>query len=587
MKKTANFIQIIIFLFCFSFIIQSVYAEDPTPTPAAGQYGVVCIKAEAAYKKEGKDTCYNSVISQNIPCEDFPAGAEHPSSEHDHELRIAATGLPRSKTIYLVSCIGTTGGSRCTTGNETTDAQVQALGYKFTPSTTGEHQFSVAGGNPVTSDANGSIRINVRSWSDDHTFHSFFGVFQAEVEAPSGNASTLQYGTFNFESDQGKCVSIRWDPKGRVFDSKSLEPLSNVSVSLLDSLKKQVVLSGVLNPVITITDGIFNFFVPNGTYFLSPVKNGYIFPVDIVTIHKNYSKAYFCDPDVKQPIYNKQYEIIEQNKIIHCDVPMDPGTNTPYRGEVTTIAQAQMVLPNSFISKYEGTVSHPLTKVTLIAEESGKKIVETSADKFGAWSMLVYHNKYPVKTDGTPDRLIATYTKVDLTVDNPVVSSTKKAIIFEPIPRYIEGKAEPFAQVGVRLQNSDNTQFLATADDKGFFAIAPQKLPLFPYSIIVGKSVYTPTQYEEVQKEYLKENKIDVMNAVKNDKPLVAAPSKVPVSNPSGSISQSTSPTREASTNPKKINEMIMLVAILIILIMAVGGSIYFFIKQKKNEPSL
>ena len=182
------------------------------------------------------------------------------------DINLTGAGYPSLYDIYVVMCVASEDNPtnyRCTTGNSEYDPIV------FNADLTGtvhSPRLEVPKGSrpPQTIRAVGD-KVNVvahLSNADGHVGYAFFGVTVIPQSTGSQyKASTIQYGTFPFEQKVDDCVSIRWDPYGRVFDSQSLEPITGVSVSLLNRDKQLFTLQGLVNPQITKVDGQFNFLV--------------------------------------------------------------------------------------------------------------------------------------------------------------------------------------------------------------------------------------------------------------------------------------------------------------------------------------
>jgi len=562
----------------------------------SGSYSISCLKIEGTYKP--------SCIAERT-CLDYPTDTAHPDpSNLEHEFKLSASGLPANKNIYIVGCVQTDSNLACTAGNDTVDDKVRSLGFQIEKDPV--HEFAVLGGNPVQALADGSVSTIIRSYTAANTAHSFFAIYETPISETGGSSSSVQYDTFKFAQDISKCVSIHWDPEGRTFDSKSLEPIPDVAVKLLDQNKQLVFgVPGLIPEMKTLLNGVFNFYAPNGIYYLQPSKSGYVFPMSMNDVDANYSKAYSCDTAVGHPLYLNQYPLDEQNVVIHCDVPLNPGKNTPYRSDPKTITYEQIALPGSTSVKYAGQVSHPLTIVTLTGETTGKKVETVTADRYGFWTAIVSNSDIPKKSNGLPDRLIVMYTKVDLTTGKPS-STTKKGIIFEPIPRYIEGYAYnqngvplPFAEVAVVVDSSGLVESKTKTDEKGFFAVPSQNLPIFPYSLEIKSSsgsspvTYTASEFMEKNQDYLIKENVNLMEGTKNNDPISLSSINI---TPGGGFSSTSSgagfmkyggknpsATSPSTTQEKTTNEIMKTtLLILFLLILGAGGGIAFYIRRKK-----
>ena len=150
----------------------------------------------------------------------------------------------------------------------------------------------------------------------------------AQLRKISVGAGGQQQGTFTFEDT--KCVSIEWDPYGRVFDSQSLEPIPGVQVGLFDNLNPQQLTQTTNNPQIIQQDGTFNFLSKAGTYYLNVLQmpSGYSFVAN-PRLNANYGKAY-SQRNGSPSIYKPGQPIVETaGNPQHRDIPLDPGNSSP------------------------------------------------------------------------------------------------------------------------------------------------------------------------------------------------------------------------------------------------------------------
>ena len=240
-------------------------------------------------------------------------GGQTPRPPPEVDLIVTGAGFPALRDVYIVFCapIVTIGGEapsnyKCTTGNKESDKIV--FGTDLT-GTVAPLTFEVPKGTtpPQAVQAVGDkIDLTIRlNHAEGHVSYAFFGVSINEPTFTPGEASTIQYSTFEFQQDPTGCTSMRWDPYGRVFDTQSLEPITGVSVTLLDKNKQVAVIPGIRNPEITERDGVYNFFVniPEGqteTFYLRPVALPPLTHTFSATpnLHPNYIKAYY---DIYKP----------------------------------------------------------------------------------------------------------------------------------------------------------------------------------------------------------------------------------------------------------------------------------------------
>jgi len=572
------------------------------------------------------------VIALYIPCEDpsdpmcepYPENTAHVDPTNpDHELRLENEGFPANTDIYIVGCINTNSGIHCTTGSEALDEMLNNLPGGDTMIPDPSYQFKALQ-NPVKTDENGNLSVIVRSFTAQVTSHIFNAyLVHEEDNAPTTMAiqpsvtpeEALHLQTFTNLTPTETPIRVRprrvvrrnieQDPKGRLFDIKSLEPVTGIEVTLLDNFRNLFNYKSLVNPQQVQANGEFNFWVPNGIYYLQFAKlpETHTWPIEMDQVHPNYTLAYYCDPDVKDsenqtvPLYYNQFSIIEFNKLVHCDVPIDPGVNTPWRSSVRTLdyGLTRSSFDNSYT--YSGKVTHPFTKVQLMAQSTEKIVQEVEADKLGFWRTTIAAVNYPLTDKGVPDVIILRYVKKDLTTNQSL--EPIGGLTFEPLLSYIEGYAYDRAgniianaKVGVKQKNSDKVIYLTTADNRGYFKIGSQYLPTLPYDLIFSspendlKATMTSSQFLEANSQYLQERQLNLATANNRDVPLTASTvSSFKALKSQQPLVDEQSQTNEQTSNPSQNFTFIILVVALLTLI---GFGVYFVVlKKKTNIPNL
>jgi len=613
MIKRLRFLLVILsILATITFLVRQTEAQ--TPNLLKVKSAPVALNIDASY----------------IPCEDpsdplcvaFPAGIEHPNaSKKDHEMLLSSGGLLPNTEMYITGCINTASGTKCTTGSSKLDillnsspggdTMVKDPGYEFEALT-----------NPAMTDANGELKVIVRSFTSQVTSH-IFNAYYFEDQAfgptifeygPSANPEqALHLQTFRevvptkVPKPKPRVVIRRFqdqDPKGRTFDTQSLEPVMGIKVALLDNFKNLFQYKTIVNPQVVKANGEFNFWVANGIYYLSfsNIPPTHTWPVKMEEVNPNYSLAYYCDPDVKNsesnpvPLYYDQFSIIEYNKLVHCDVPLNPGTNTPYRSEVTTLDYGLNKSNGDGQLNYSGRVSHPFTKIIFRGLASKKTIQEIEADKFGFWKLSLPAGSYPLTSDGLPDQMEVWYQKRDLT-NRQLQFSAVKGVIFEPLLRYLEGYAYdsnhqimPYAKVGLKQENSEQVMFLTTADKDGLFRIGSQYIPSFPYDLVFtnpqGSTTLIKTStFAGENKTYLQQKQLNLISEERENVPLTIS-SIVSFRNLKANTDYSNAKLPETKTETKKDGSSVFIL-FLTILILAVAGVLIASKFRKKNQSSL
>lgn len=557
-------------------------------------------KAKGQFDPELKPTTWRCLEAEKY------SGPIKPDGKSDHRAYLTGTGFPTNQPVYVVGCVETEDDFKCTSGDDLYDLNLGFGEGNYTKLKTSQQSpfpyWFVVDGVVEKTLPDGKLEVVVRSATRKGTEHSFYGVTIGETTLVSGErGNTLQYGTFKFEPGTSTCKGVRWDPYGRIFDSQSLEPLPGAVVTIYAKQaenKLKLVLPGLPNPVRTEADGAFNFLVEPGTYYLSALKSGYGF-LEAPALHPNHTKAYpplaiyRADPQAGDPLTGQ--EIVERaGRAEHRDIPLDPGSNEPYRAQPSTISYGTIRIGSSM--KIEGKVSHPLTQVSL--SQDGQKLAETAADQWGFYQVFI---ETADLLPGVPIGVI--YTKVDLTASPfsflnnlnnlfsvKVYAQDKEPdLVVEPIPRYIEGYAHdkagdvlPSAEVRVKLKMSDAIVHTTFADENGFFFILPENLPVFSYYLEFIKPnttvpvKFTPSEFAAQNEEYLKANNIDLMTAKVGDQSLL--PPEEEVKEPAEGVSPTPSQEERAAQR-----STMLLIIILTVGFVATGTALYIYFRKKQT----
>ena len=545
--------------------------------------------------------------------------------------------LPDTDT-YIVECVATgddTNPEICTTGNSATDGIVYGndnlselsnkLGYKF-EGLYAQDGVTVAP-NPKKSDNTGEIgpliwgdstpKGHLRKWLALNYYTPIGGGAQ---NVPMG---ALQQGTidFDFNTAEKDCLSIAWDPFGRVFDSSSLEPIIGASVKLL--LKRadgsftlmtpaDILGGNIINPQMTAEDGMFSFVVPDGTYKIAVNNPNYTFPVtDLTGLQVNYSKAYY---DIYPAATGE--EIVQSGKIQHRDIPLT-GVNGYVSLNPPKLMERfyESVAGNLVIV---GRVSHPFAKITAYSAKPAitesktmvryRQVGQTQADKMGKFKLEIDQSTFEInesfdgidvaKVDLTllakKDSLIEKMKELLVKLFNPVKAQTKAVttIKFDPIPRYLEGyayddtgKIIPNATVGVYLTFSNKPYYETKADETGFFKITSENLPNMAYKLrytTPGGAVIrkTTTDFIAQNQKYLADNKVN-LTVFKNQQGKIITKKTI---TPAKTI-VSTEPVKTIPVNQTtNKNNIVLIIAILVFLLIAIVVILGIYLLKKKSE---
>lgn len=574
------------------------------------------------------------VCLQAVRCDQANANCS-PENANVHRVKLTARTdvkpLPNAST-YLIECVSVPNTNKqfCTTGKATSDVAVyrqdnstgplaQSVQYRF------EGLFASDGRtvapNPVTTNNAGEIgTLEWQSVSTTTTGHKFLAYNRYIPRDTGGQAGGQQQGTFNFEVAAKNCVTINWDPYGVVFDSQSLEPVPGTEVTLykVDADGRTTIVSNILggniiNPQRTTEDGGFSFVVPDDTYRVGVVTPGYQFPNIAAKLNANYTKVY-------SDIYRGE-DIVQSGRIVHKDIPTDSdmvGGRT-YRLKWSLFQETEKATGKIVI---DGTVSHPLTKVTVISQKLDPtdpqgirkirtgEVAKVQADKKGIFSITID----PTKLTPT-ETLDVEFTKVDLAhgivsrIFNffQVFAQETSTVSLEVIPNYIEGVAYdvknnplPNATVGVYLTFSENPYYQVKSDSKGFFKINSANLPSMPYrlrydSAVGNRTTIAPAQFLAQNVKYLTENKVEVNKYHDTTgKIITTASTGVSEKNSSVPFSQNkiggnTGANQNPSATPTAQNPLLLLAVVILLLIGAAGllFGVYWYRKTKSNLPPM
>ncbi len=567
-----------------------------------------------------------------------------------------ADGYQFDNDAYIVSCVGTEAGGVCSTG----DPNYDELLFKNDNTKLFPYSVSVKGG-AKQKIVLGKLRVTATATTGGLTGGmAFYSVTLNDLQGALGQGAGQKLSTFPFgEGSFTKCVTISWntilptatpvpqgggggggggqhnkwpnwhrgwDPFGIVFDSQSLEPLPNIKVTIYDKDKIMYSSLGLTNPQTTKADGLFNFLVEPGTYYLkTSLPAGYSFTAT-PNLQPNYIKIYHKE-DGTNSIYKPDEPIVEdidtpqevangRPDIEHRDVPLDPGSGQPYIAEPSTILYKVLNIGGK--TTIDGRVSHPFTQVTF--SQGNSVLSEEQSDRYGYYLTEIENSKIIQGTD-----ISVTYVKADLKNINVTEITWQKFLKFfvdlvmapfsspasaqtslritpststftiPPILSYISGyaydssgKIAPLAKVLLKLKMNNATVYETKADNKGYFQISSKFIPVLPYSIQiipVGGSVvsYTTTQFVKQNEKYLTDAKINLVQPNLINKPgATASGSTNAGSNPSSSSnSQFPTSTQKQTGTASKTPSLFLFIFIIFFCLIGAIVLGYFILKSR------
>jgi len=469
--------------------------------------------------------------------------------------------------------------------------------------------------------AQGNVDILVQEDTYRHTPYDFASIGDGITVASDtgtggtevGDDSSLKQASLDFFTQTSQvtgnnksCSTFSWDPYGRVFDAVSLEPISDVEVTLLDATtKKPYPQSYFPNNDVTGEDGLYNIQVEKEGRFIIAVNPASQHELVVnPTIHSNWSKIY-SDLYVPDKTFDEKY-----GEPTHFDIALMPK-GEPYHGAVaepvigTTKTQN---MGNTVV--YMGRVSFPYASVCLVDTGTAKQVGAcVNADNAGQFVLSIDKNSVP------QTRTTLSVTKVDLTkltatgplaliherssaaadVDKPQV------VTFEPILSYVEGyayrpdgSAISNARVVVTLAMNDEPFLTTQADTNGFFSIPTNKLPYVEYyftyvdPVTKGATTRSASKFAADNKSYLEEEGINLMAGTIKGKPVSRTTTTHKTSRPAPHIQSDpvlSTPIPTGSTlGVSPATQAIYILVGVILLLLVVAGGVLFYLKNNSTR---
>lgn len=328
-------------------------------------------------------------------------------------------------------------------------------------------------------------------------------------------AFTNQTATTASDSASRECTLITWDPYGKVFDAKSLEPLgeNDATVTLLDKDGVKLTLLTQDDPINVF--GVYNILVMQDGYYELSVNPLTAHRFERVTLDTRYKNLY--EPFIYLPGDPAFYE--QKSLPKRVDLPLVP-IGTPYTRPIAIALKSQTEMDEGmqFIIK----ATHPLSLVafkvngTTLISDGYNRILPPTTTKDGIWQAVI--KKSLLSQSGYAIEVSK----------NPLYFGPGSATVeFNPLLSYIEGyaldkgqKVIPNALINVRLR-SDNTLFSQIdADTNGFFSIPSKKLPFIEYyleyvdPITKTKTLKSTAEFVANNEKYSKMKGVDYMTYV-------------------------------------------------------------------------
>ena len=639
MKRILLFLLLPIIFVSFYLIKQqyiSAQEKDPETTAEQG-YGQVCLNA--VFYDTDKSESGLCGLSENCPkdkhgeidwkaCEEagivFPCTYSHfPKDGANFELK--GSGFTPGAKVYPYYCVIPTEKtpqceSYCTSGNPNNDQIIFGADMSGIKSCNLSLEYNGTTDNTFFSNVNGELTVNGKiNKATPYVSYVFYGFYLippvgqlgqggegVDAENKSQQQGTIPFSTADFvsENTEKKCVDIFWDPYGRVFDSKSLEPVEGINVRLLSSVSPETMFSltrGQNNPETTGVNGVFNFVVPEGIYYLRlanlPLTHKFI---SNPNLNPKYSDIYYKAKDNLNSIYRPDEEIKELIDTVaekragipdaeERDIPLDPGANSPYLSQIKFMQNTALHLGNVDASIYRGQSSHPYPIVSFVRADNKQLVFEKEMtdknSRYGFWKVVIPNEIIPADT---PLEVILKKNPKYFSVDNDLAVS-KDGFSFEPILRYIKGYVADGsgreiggAEVRVRLKMNNAIYSTVKAEDDGLIEIPSNKLPLFSYYLEIKapnssiRLTKNPSTFAKENEDYLVSEKINLMK----DQNIIEKEKSVDENQNGEKIEEINKVKNLTNLNP--VNKMIVIIVIIILLLVASAVLLLFYIKRQK-----
>lgn len=390
--------------------------------------------------------------------------------------------------VWILECIQNGSTYTCTTGSSSGDIQILGKdNFKALSATYGytRNVYQAGSIDKVSQPITEANQFDSFEWESETPKAKTSSVFMiAYVNTNSGaltagSAGGQQLATLSFESS---CQLIQ-DPFGHVFDSVTLEPLTDAFVEITHKN-----ISGnfeKLDTQETGTDGKYSFYVKDGSYKMTASKAHYTFPGKSSNLNANVSQFY-------SNLYHGE-EIIQNGKPEMYDIPLDP-VNKQWSEEYAKKNPARILNYFQTVHKQtkdyviEGQVSHPRAILVAYADTTdsskpgsfvkGRALTRTEADNSGFFKISVPFSS--LKEDEFIGQLEAIKKN----------SQTKDSVSLNPLFNSIKGFAYdakgsliPGATVEILTAVSDKPVFTTHADSRGYFSIDSRNLPPLEVSL--------------------------------------------------------------------------------------------------------
>ncbi|MBP7966758.1 hypothetical protein KAZ66_00650 [Candidatus Woesebacteria bacterium] len=613
--------------------------------------------------------------SRNVNCP--PVTGNHVSAHWEHRVQINLRNSTFSPDSFVViaECLEVgedmdddgTADPICTTGSSSLDKEI-FCGDVNSPSAGCDHlaflesledveysldidsdygQFSVQNGNvikmipgKIVTDAQGKTIYQAVEWQSftklDAT-RSYLAIYPfippSITPSPSLPSQTKGLGgqqqdvmdTFPTSTPTPTPVPVRtsWDPRGRVFDAETLEPITQGNVVLKQKNELNVFDAGyankqnplILNPFQLENSGEYIFYVVNGEYTLEPRIPSYrhMTSSELNSLSSNAKKIY-----VNQLYFSDSLPIVEKGSIEFRDVPVMSVNGTHIEAPIKVYSEKREVSDTGDLL-YSGQVSYPYAQlITEFCSEVNSKEVCHDKNIFsylngGPDNQGYFSISLKQQNMQAGEYIIRSFKKVDLRalplaqkmrmvmhlawtailpkgVEAAEANPNRAAI--EVIPLVLVGYLED--EHGAILANTEveiHTVRVPTAiyatktDSRGLLAISSEHLPREAYTIVAKKNGVETTiktsTFLSNNKEFYEQHKLNPNIALTEDQI-----STVIKENNQASPSSLAKPAVVSDDNIASNSNSMIIVLIAAVLLLLVGVvSIVIYYRKFWNQP--
>lgn len=404
----------------------------------------------------------------------------------------------------------------------------------------------------------------------------------------TGDANVVQQSQLDFstqsesssgESSSRNCTLITWDPYGKVFDAKSLEPLgaNDAYVTLLDKDGVKLTLVTQDDPINNF--GVYNILVMQDAYYKLSVTPNTQHRFERVILDPKYKDLY--DPFIYLPGDPAFFEQKKSPKRV--DLPVVPIGN-PYTRPIEIARKSQTELDEGvqFIIK----TTHPLSLVKfkvndkVLTDDGFGKPLPSTTTKDGIWMTVI-----------KKDLLSQSGYSIEASKNPLYFGAGSSTVEFNPLLSYIEGyaldksgRAIPHAKIRIRMRSDKTIYYQVAADANGFFSVSSKHLPYIEYYLEYVdpktgiKTLKTTSEFVVNNGEYSKSHQINYMSEVSIAKKKTSQ--KFETYQPSG---QQSSLNKINTTSQSNSSSRILPIGIIVGVLCFAFIGVFIYLKQKKQ----